>query len=103
MYYCISHVRNNLIYNRFRHFIYIYRLIKHLKIYIIYYSKCQLNQIKRYFDYEKFNLIINLTILFYIIIINFVIVLSFNRDYNIFFTIIYKFIKRILLIAKYNI
>ena len=45
-----------------------------------------------------------LLILFYIIIIDFILILSLTENRkNYFFILIYKFIKRILLIPRYNI
>ena len=91
------------IYDRFCHFIYCRRLIKHLKIYIIYCSNCQRNQTKRYSIYEELNSIVTFAILFHTIIINFIMTLSFNRDKNILFIIICKFIKRIFFLFDHDI
>ena len=91
------------IYDRFCHFIYCRRLIKHLKIYIIYCSNCQRNQTKRHSIYEKLNSIVTFAILFHIIIMNFIMILSFNRDKNVLFIIICKFIKRIFFLFDHDI
>ena len=90
-------------YDKLRNFIYVYSMIKYFKIYIIYCSKCQINQIKRHFVYDEFTFIISSTIFFHIIIIKFIVKLSFNRDINVLFTITCKFFKNILLISNHDI
>ena len=58
------------IYDRIISSIYIHQLIKRLRIYIVHCSKCQLNQTKRHFIYEKFTSLITFIILFHTIFIN---------------------------------
>ena len=81
-------------YDKLRNFIYVYLMIKHFKIYIIYCSKYQINQIKRHFVYDEFTFIILFAIFFYTIIMNFIIKLSFNRNMKMLFTITCKFSKK---------
>ena len=74
-------------------------LSKHLRIYINYYPKCELNQIKRYKFYNNIIFINKSEISFYIIIINFIIALLITKeDFDNLFIIIDKFSKRIFLI-----
>ena len=91
-------------YNWIISLIYIRQLIKRLRTYITYCFEYQFNQTKRYFIYEKLTSIMSLFISFYIIIINWIILLSIIKvDFNILFIITCKFIKRILLIFDKNI
>ena len=90
-------------YDRLCHSIYIRRMIKHLKQYIKHCLKCQLNQTKRHRSYDKFNSIISSFISFYIITMNFVMNLFFNKECNALLIIICKFIKKILLIFDHDI
>ena len=99
----IHHEKFQRTYNCLCHSIYIRCMIKHLKQYIKHCLKCQLNQIKKYRFYEKFNSIINLFISFHIVVMNFIIKLSFNKECNVFLIIICKFIKKNFLIFDYNI
>ena len=82
-------------------------LLKHLRIYINHYSKCELNQIKRYKSYDNIIFIDKSRIPFYIIIINFIITLFMIKEgFDNLFIIIDNFLKRILLIFErviYNI
>ena len=79
-------------------------LSKHLRIYINHYSKCELNQIKRYKPYESMIFINKSKISFHIIIMNFIIAFSLIiNDFDNLFTIINKFFKRVLLIFKKTI
>ena len=90
------------IYDRLRHFIYVRFMIKRLKIYIIHCSNCQVNQIKRHFIYDELILIMSSAIFFHIIVINFIVKLSFSRDMNVLFIITCKFSKKILLIFDHD-
>ena len=82
-------------------------LSKHLRAYINYYSKCELNQIKRHKLYDNIIFINKSRIPFYTIVINFIITLFIiKKDFDNLFIIIDKFLKRILLILGrviYNI
>ena len=82
-------------------------LSKHLRIYINYYSKCELNQIKRHKFYDNIIFINKSEISFYIIVINFIMTLFMIKEgFNNLFIIINKFSKRILFIFEriiYNI
>ena len=82
-------------------------LLKYLRIYINYYSKCELNQIKRYKFYDNIIFIDKSGIPFHIIVINFIITLFMIKEgFDNLFTIIDKFLKRILLIlgrVTYNV
>ena len=79
---------------------YLRHLIKHLRIYINHYSKCEFNQIKRYKSYNNMIFINRFIISFYIIIMNFIVALFIiiKDDLDCLFTIINKFFKKILLI-----
>ena len=100
----IHHDDFHCIYNKIVSLIYIHYLFKQFRIYIVHCSNCQFNQIKRYFIYNEFISIVTSVILFYIITMNFIIVLSeIKKRYNMLLTIICKFIKRILLILNKNI
>ena len=90
-------------YDRLRNSIYVHSMIKRFKIYIIHCSKCQINQIKRYFAYDEFTFIMSFAIFFYTIVMNFIVKLSFSRDMNVLFTITCKFSKKILLISNHDI
>ena len=94
-------------YNRIINFIYMRHLSKHLRIYIDYYSKCELNQIKHHKFYENIIFINKSRISFHIIVINFIITLFITKkDFDNLFIMINKFLKRILLIFErviYNI
>ena len=67
-------------------------------------SKCQEKPVtrrtRRYLPYNKLYLISTLTILFYTIAINFIITLLKYTRFNTLITIIYKIIKRNLLIPR---
>ena len=89
-------------YDKLRNFVYVHSMIKHLKTYLIYCSKCQINQIKRHFAYDELTLIMSFAILFYIIVMNFIVKLSLNRDMNVLLTITCKFSKKILLISNHD-
>ena len=82
-------------------------LSKHLRAYINYCSKCELNQIKRYKFYDNIISIDKSRISFHIIIMNFIITLfMIKEDFNNLFIIINKFLNRILFIFErviYNV
>ena len=89
-------------------------LIKHLRTYINHYSKCELNQIKRYKSYENIIFIEKSKISFYIIIMNFIItlliiineydyLLIIINEYDYFLIITNKFFKRVLIILEKTI
>ena len=100
----IHHDNFHCIYDKIVLSIYIRHLFKHFRIYTAHCSNCQLNEIKKYFTYDKLTPIGTLIIFFYIITMNFVIILSkIKKEFNILLTIICKFIKRILLMSNKNI
>ena len=89
------------IYNCIAVSLFLYHLIKHLKMYILHCSECQLNQMKQHTFYELLQSIITSSILFYIIIMNFVLILLISLslyEYNNLFTVTDKFIKWVLLL-----
>ena len=94
-------------YNRIVNFIYMRHLLKHLRAYINYCSKCELNQIKRYKFYDNMIFINRSRILFYIIVMNFIMaLLMIKKDFDNLFIMIDKFSKRILFIFEkiiYNV
>lgn len=63
------------VYVRLSNTIYIYKLSRKLIIYIRHYSQCQFNQTRCYRKYNKLMSLFTLFISFYIIVINFVLVL----------------------------
>ena len=82
-------------------------LSKHLRIYINYCSKCELNQIKRYKSYENIIFINKSEIPFHIIVMNFIITFFIIKNgIDNLLIMINKFSKRILLIFErvtYNV
>ena len=77
-------------------FLFLYHLIRCLKIYIQHCLKCQLNQIKQHSLYGSLNSISISVISFHTIIMNFVLVLLVSSslyEYDNFFTVTDKFIK----------
>ena len=89
-------------YDRLRNSVYVHSMIKHFKTYIIYCSKCLINQIKRHFAYNELTLIMSFAIFFHTIVMNFIVKLSFNRNMNVLLTITCKFSKKILLISNHD-
>ena len=86
-------------YDRIISFVYMWHLSKHLWAYINYCLKCELNQIKRYKFYDNMIFIDRLKISFHIIIMNLIMTLFMRKEgFDNLFTIIDKFLKRILLI-----
>ena len=80
---------------------YIRNLIKYLREYLKHYLKCQIFQTRRHLLYEFLQFILISSILFHIIIINFILVLFFSiNNYNCLMTIICKYFKRIFLIFE---
>lgn len=81
---------------------YVQRLTNRLKFYIRHCLNCQINQTLRHFSYEILNLISSSLISFYIIVINFIMKLSYTRhefeEFDVLLTITNKFIKQVLLI-----
>ena len=63
-------------YNQIFSSLFIQYLIKQLKIYIQHCSECKINQMTRYILYESLHSILTLSISFYIIIMNFILMLS---------------------------
>ena len=57
----------------------------------------------RYFLYESLNLIVTFSISFYILTMNFVIELFEIDDYNVLFTIINKFTKKMFFVIEKDI
>ena len=90
-------------YDRLRNFIYVHSMIKHFKIYIVHCSECQINQIKRHFIYGEFTFIMSSIIFFHIIVMDFIVRLSFSRDMNVLLIITCKFSKKFLLISGHDI
>ena len=93
-------------YNCILAFLFLCCLTRCLKIYIQHCLKCQLNQIKWYLSYGSLNLISILVISFYMIIMNFVLILSVSSslyEYNNFLTVTDKFIKWMLLLSDKSI
>ena len=89
------------IYNYILTFLFLCCLIRHLKIYIHHCSECQLNQTKQHSLYSSLNLISTSVILFYMIIMNFVLVLLVSSslyEYDNFLTVTDKFTKQVLLL-----
>ena len=76
-------------------------LICQLKTYITHCLKCQLNQTKQYTPYGSLHLIMMSSISFYIIIMNFILILSLTSSYQYdnILTVTDKFIKHILLLS----
>ena len=75
-------------------------LSKHLRAYINYCSKCELNQIKRHKSYDNIIFINRPGIPFHIIIINFIMTLFMTKEgFDNLLTITDKFSKRILFIS----
>ena len=88
-------------YDRISNSIYLRYLSKHLRTYIEYYSKCELNQTRRYKPYNSIISINRLGISFHIIAINFVITLSnIVKELNSLLIVTNKFLKRVLLIPR---
>lgn len=87
-------------YDRIASFIYLRHLSKHLRIYIDYCSKCELNQIKRHKPYESIILIDRPRISFHIVTMDFIVALWVTaEDYDVLFIVIDKFFKRNLIIS----
>ena len=86
-------------YDRIVNLIYMRHLQKHLRQYIEHCPHCELNQIKRHKLYDHLKPLNQLSILFHIIIMNFIVVLSNAEEMNSLLTIIDKFSKRILLLS----
>ena len=83
---------------------YIRYLTRRLKRYILYYSECQVNQTKRYISYESLRSILTLSLIFHIIIINFILaLLLLENKFNIIIIIIDKFCKKITSALRKNI
>ena len=89
-------------YDRLRNSVYVHSMIKHLKIYIIHCSNCQINQIKRHSIYDELTLIMSSIIFFHTIVMNFIVKLSLNRNMNVLLIITCKFSKKILLISNHD-
>ena len=88
-------------YDRISNSIYLRHLFKHLRIYVEYYSKCELNQTRRHKSYDSIILIDRPDISFHIIAINFIVALSITaEESNNLLIVINKFLKRVLLISK---
>ena len=75
-------------------------LTKHLRTYIDYCSKCELNQIKRHKPYESMISIDRSEIPFHIIIMNFIVALSvIANGCDCLLIVIDKFFKRVLMMS----
>ena len=87
-------------YDRIINSIYIRQLIKRLHNYINYCSKCQLNQTKCYFFYKFLQSIFISSIFFYIINIDFILILSItnSKKLNNVIIVTCKFIKKIIIL-----
>ena len=104
----IVHENNHSEYARYYEIIslkyYIRDLIKYLRNYLKHCFKCQIFQTRRYKFYNSFQSILTSSILFYIIIIDFVLTLSLSaKNWNCLMSIICKFIKQIFLIFNKSI
>src|SRR5438034_7602232 len=76
--------------------LYIQNLFQCLKQYIMHCLKCLHYQTARYTSYEALHLIVELSISFHMIIINFILeLLKISTDLNVMITIICKFFKKI--------
>jgi hypothetical protein len=96
-----DHINFHRAYDRIRISLYLYKLIKRLRIYIEYYFKYRTYQIFRYKFYEILKSIISPFISFYIIYGDFVLKLSIiMNDINTVFIFTDKFIKRIKIILE---
>ena len=83
---------------------YVRNFTKHFKIYIKHCSQCKVNQIKRHKSYESLQFILSSSVLFHILIINFVLTLSKIRtDINNVMSVTCKYIKRIIIVSKIDI
>ena len=80
--------------------VYIFKLSKKLRKYITHCSICQFNQTKRHKIYEELLSIICSSILFHIIVMNFILTISEKNDFNTLLTIICKYSKRITIISE---
>ena len=98
-----------LIYNKhnYKEFYYIYKriiesyylrhLIRRLKHYIFYCSKCQLNQTKKHAFYESLKSILTSPLIFYTIIIDFILRFSFfQNEFNIIMILTNNFNKKMI-------
>lgn len=83
---------------------YIGGLTKLLQIFICYYSQCLQLQIKKYLFYSSFQPIHSLSILFYIFMLDFVLVLLLSiTRFNLLILLTCKFLKQVTLVESKNI
>ena len=83
---------------------YIRDLSRYLRDYLKHCSKCQMYQIKRHASYEFMQSIFTSIIFFHTITMNFILILSFSEeDFDIAFSIIDKFIKRMIVVSDKKI
>ena len=83
--------------------VYIWHVIKRVKIYIKHCFICNFNHTKHYYSYEKFRFFNMFDILFHIINMDFIINMFVTKKFDIFLIIRNKFNKWILLILNINI
>lgn len=92
------------IYKRVNKSWYIKELTKYLKNYIVHYSKCKINRIRRHKFYENLQLIFSSFISLYIFTIDFVLTLLTSYiNINCVMSIIDKYNKRITILVEKNI
>ena len=85
-------------YKQITNIFYVFRFFKKIQKNVKHCIQCQLTQIKRHFLYDKLNSIISSLTLFYIIIINFILILS--NELNTLFIVICKYSKKKLIVEK---
>lgn len=97
-----NHAEFHRIYDKVNAFLYICKLSRRLRLYLLHCSQCQLNQTKRHSLYESLRSIQSRVISFHIIAINFVMTLliTIDKNYDCLLTITNKFSKRILLLSR---
>ena len=84
---------------------YIRDLIRQLRDYLKYCSKCQINRIKRHQSHDSLQSILSSIILFHTFSLNFILTLSISRveQFNVVMSITCKFTKRIIIVLNKNI
>ena len=90
------HVSFHQVYNNIVADLYIQNLSQHLKQYIMHCLKCLHYQMTKHTSYRALHLIVELSISFHTVIINFILeLLKISTDLDIMITIICKFFKKI--------
>ena len=84
---------------------YIRDLIRQLRDYLKYCSKCQINRIKRHQSHDSLQFILSSIILFHTLSLDFILALSVSRveQFNVAMSITCKFTKRIIIVLDKNI